>query len=105
MKLRSFVLIIFTLIISIVSMDCALFTPKNARTALDMVQITCAIARAAMRDETVAEICKISSDLMPDLRELLSEQRASARRLAAEYRGASCSEDAGPPATSRDGGK
>ncbi len=55
---------------------CALFTAKNARGALDVVQTLCALENAMLGDAKVAEVCGIADVLIPDLREILAKQRA-----------------------------
>lgn len=65
--------------------SCAAFK-QDAKVALDIAQIACAIAHAETDDQTVAQVCGISDLLIPDLKAILSEQRkavAAARKAGA----------------------
>ena len=58
---------------------CALFTRKNANTALDAVQLACIFNSAVTQEETLAKICDVSLDMLPVIRKLVSQREAAAR--------------------------
>lgn len=72
---------------------CSLFTKANARTALDVASIACAIAHAESSDDTVAQVCGIADALLPDLRIILAEQR---KQLAKAKRAGTCVDGGAP---------
>jgi hypothetical protein len=59
-----------------------------ARTVLDVAAIACVIANAESDDATVRTVCHLEQVAADDLRRLLGEQRAAARRYAASKAGA-----------------
>jgi hypothetical protein len=69
----------------IVLSGCSAAARRDARTALDVVQIACVIANAESDDATVREICRIANALLPDVKHILAEQRAASRRFANEH--------------------
>lgn len=86
MKRRALVVATLLVACSFTVASCSLFTSKNAKTVLDITQLTCAIAHAESSDATVAQICGVADALIPDLEKLLAEHRkkvAAARRLGA----------------------
>lgn len=64
---------------------CSAAARRDAQTALDVAQIACVIANAESDDSSVQEICRITDLLLPDVRRILSEQRAASRRFAEEH--------------------
>ncbi len=66
---------------------CSLFTSQNAKTVLDVAQVACIIAHAESQDATVAQICGVADNLIPDLQKILGEQR---KALAAAKKKAAC---------------
>lgn len=72
---------------------CSMFTKANARSALDVAAIACAIANAASTDDTVAQVCGITDALLPDLRVILAEQR---KQLAKARRAGACVDGGAP---------
>lgn len=55
---------------------------QAAKSALDVLQVACIIANAESDDATVAQVCGIANDLMPDLEKILSAQRKATRKAA-----------------------
>lgn len=51
-----------------------------ARTVLDIAQTLCIVAHAESDDATVAQVCGITEALLPDMRRIVSEQRAATAR-------------------------
>lgn len=81
-----FVIVALVAFASVFAPACSLFTSKNAKTVLDIAQLTCAIAHAESSDATVAQICGVADALIPDLEKFLSAHRAkvaAARKLGA----------------------
>ena len=59
---------------------CALFTRENARTALDVLEMACALQqKEGLSVEAIAQACGVADSLIPALRELLAA-KAQARR-------------------------
>lgn len=74
---------------------CALFTKENARTVLDVAQVTCILANATNDDATVAAVCGVADALLPDLRTILGRQREAVAR--AQRLGVAPCADGGAP--------
>jgi hypothetical protein len=68
---------------------------STARTVLDVVQIACILANAESDDETVLRTCRIASEVLPDLKEILAAQRRAAEQYAAHRKAACARSDAG----------
>ena len=62
---------------------CSLFTTQNAKTALTIAEIACAIAHAELADQNVAQVCGVADVLIPDLQQILSEQRKQVAKAKA----------------------
>jgi len=61
---------------------CASWKPV-VKDVLSIAQVTCAIANAGTDDATVQQICGIADALIPDLKEVLKEQRKQMARVRA----------------------
>lgn len=88
-------IMLFLLALALASSGCSVFTKENARTALDVAQVTCIIANASSDDGTVAAVCGVADALLPDLRTILGRQReavARTRRLGS----APCADSGAP---------
>jgi len=62
---------------------CSVLTPGNIKTVLSAAQVACAIANASSDDQTIAQICGIANDVIPDLKTILSEHRAQLAKVGA----------------------
>lgn len=90
--------IVLVTLVGTLLVGCSLFTAKNLRTVLDVVQVSCIIANATLPDDRVRDVCAVADDLVPAMRDVLSAQRVAAERYAAERVGVCASLDAGPDA-------
>lgn len=63
---------------------CAFFKPV-ARTALDAIEVLCALEAKSSDVEEIAQACRISDDLVPALRNLLAARIANTRRTSCEH--------------------
>jgi hypothetical protein len=69
---------------------CSLFTPQNAKTALEVTQVACVFATQLTDAKAVADVCKIDRTLVPVIEQLIA-QREGAKKVGVVW-GA----DAGP---------
>ncbi len=76
---RLITFVVFT-VAFLAPISCSLFTKQNARTALDLADYGCIIANALTADDRVAEVCRISEELKPAMRELLKQHRTAVAR-------------------------
>lgn len=86
---------IMLFLLALAPFGCSVFTKENARTVLDVAQVTCIIANASSDDATVAAVCGVADALLPDLRTILGRQReavARTRRLGS----APCADNGAP---------
>lgn len=86
--------VVFAALFGVALIGCQLFTAKNLKTVLDVVQVGCIIANATLPDDKVRQACDVADDLVPAMRDVLGEQRAALRRFAAENYGACGAADA-----------
>lgn len=63
---------------------CAFFKPV-ARTALDAIEVLCALEARSSDVDEIAQACRISDELVPALRNLLAARIANARRTSCEH--------------------
>jgi hypothetical protein len=63
---------------------CAFLKPV-ARTALDAIEVLCALEARSNDVEEIAQACRISDELVPALRNLLAARIANARRTSCEH--------------------
>lgn len=82
--------LVFVAVITFASSACSLFTRQNARSVLDIAQVTCIIARQEAPESDIAKACGVADDLMPDLRRLLAESRAASARAGASAADGGC---------------
>jgi hypothetical protein len=73
---------------------CALFTSKNANSAMDAVQLACLFESQLTDEKALADACGLASDLIPIIRRLVA-QREAAKRAGVAWHGPTT--DAGPP--------
>jgi hypothetical protein len=66
------------------STGCALFTPKNAHSVLDAVQIACVFGTELVDEQKVADVCGVARDLLPIIRNLIG-QREGAKRSGVRW--------------------
>jgi hypothetical protein len=64
--------------------SCALFTAKNARTALDALQLACVFQSLVTDEKALADACGVADDMLPVLRNLVA-QREGARRAGVSW--------------------
>jgi len=76
---------------------CALFTAKNAKTVLSVIDVACIIAHAETDDATVAQICAIDNALANDLRAILAEQRKAVAKAKRSVAACGPAADGGAP--------
>ena len=74
---------------------CGLFTKQNLHTALDIANVLCIVANAELPDENVQKVCNVADALIPDMKKLIGEQRASSRKFAASAGASKVAGDAG----------
>lgn len=65
--------------LSLPIVGCSLFTKQNAKTALDALETTCVLLHNEIADvKALAEICNISQELEPELRDLIAARKIAA---------------------------
>lgn len=74
---------------------CALFTPKNIKTVLDIAQMTCIIANEYRNTPVeVAHACHVAEELIPEVDKMLQAHKAAAKMKASASPSASTSASA-----------
>jgi hypothetical protein len=75
------------LIVPLSVTSCALFTPKNVKSALTIAQISCIFATTLTDAPEVARVCGVADDLIPVVRDLVG-QREGARKAGVVWHAA-----------------
>lgn len=77
-------LFLLTTTVGAITPGCALFTKKNANSALDAIQLGCVFASTIDDESKLADACGIARDLIPLLRDLVG-QRNAARKAGVSW--------------------
>lgn len=80
---KHFIVCFWVLSISLTA--CSLFTKKNANSALDAAQLACIFNETVTNEDTLADICGVSKDLIPVIRNLVAQREAALKAGAPRW--------------------
>lgn len=73
-----------TLAVALLASGCALFTPKNIRTLLDLAETTCIVAHQDLPDADVAKACGLAEPFFEPMRNVLASSRQVSAKAAVD---------------------
>lgn len=84
MKRTTLILILWICVSALLFSACAIFTPKNVKTTLDVANAACVLFHDEVEDvKILGELCGISEDFWPEVRDLVAARKQAASRKAA----------------------
>lgn len=76
-------------ILALTTASCTPGERRAARSAFNFIELGCMLENSMLGDETVAKVCNIADDAIPDMKKFLAQQKAAANKYAASLSGCS----------------